>query len=72
MSISGLTAITCPVCKNEAEAFAYAFRHPRDFEVHLIICDKCGFQWHFSEGDLSKCAKEYIESHPINSCLAAL
>jgi len=40
--------------------------------VYTISCRNCGFRWHFLNGDLYECAKEYIKEHPVESCLGAL
>jgi len=64
--------VPCPVCNSEAEALARYGVSLRKLVIYKIICNRCGLQWRFSNGDLYECAKKYIKNHPVESCLGAL
>ena len=62
--------IVCPVCEETASALV--LKLPTRSDVCAVICEKCGFKWNISKGDMIKHAEEYVKKHPIESCFRAL
>ena len=60
----------CPVCNSPVQELIKVVS--KNYDSISMSCERCGFKWNPSQGNIIECAERYKRNHPEKACMVKL